>query len=638
MKGLHMALLVALLAFLLAVEPTGAAESCDKKAEAAAQPGAKIGLLDLDYIFKNYPRFTEKMVKLKADIQKAEEKIKKSQEEFANMTTQLQAQTFGTPEHTALEAEITATRAQMAASVETHKKAFIRREGQAYYEAYEEIRRETEDYAKAREISVVVRYYDTAAAGPGNLKAVSQHLSRQIIWRDGACDLTRAILQRLEQKSKEEPSEPAEEPPAEVPSAEDSPVKDASRPDHTVELPDNANEGTLDNVTVAVIDMGHVIKNYSHAQKMQSDLKAEVEKAEEWAKQQREELKNMIEQLKVHIVGTPQYTQLEKKIAAEHAKTTTDIKFKQREFQQRGAKMAYEVYEEIVSEVEDYAKAQGLQCVLRFNGTEVNVGAPQDVARRLREPIIWHDGACDLTQVILHRLEQKLKEKPSEPSDNANADASEAVTVAVVDVAHVFKNHSRFMEMDSDLKAEVNQAEEAVQQKREELKGMVEQLKVQIAGTPEYAQLEKKIGTENAKATSDIKFKQRDFQQRAARMSYEAYEEIVSEVEDYAKAQGLQCVLRFNSTEVNAGVPQQVAQRLSQSIVWHDAVSDVTQIILQRLEQRSKEQPSESVEEPSAEEPAAKEPPLVPPTVDRPSTGDAPRLGRCGWRFLYNPV
>ena len=111
------------------------------------------------------------------------------------------------------------------ASIETQKKAFVRREGQVYYEVYEEIRQEVERYAREKKLTAVVRFNDVPS-GPGDPKSVLQHINRQVIWHDGTCDLTRTILGRLKKKSKQEEAEAAEEPPAkessdEEPSAEE---------------------------------------------------------------------------------------------------------------------------------------------------------------------------------------------------------------------------------------------------------------------------------------------------------------------------------------------------------------------------------------------------------------------------------
>ena len=183
----------------------------ERAGEGDAPSGARqtVGLLDVSYIYKHCPQFTELISEMKADVQRAEEEVKKKKETVQGMQQQLQLLGVGTPEYTELEKRITMAKAELTGSLETQKKEFLRREARLYHEVYQDIVREVEDHAKANHIAMVLRFNDD----PVNVaepKDVLRQINRRVVWHDKKRDLTRIILQRLVQKSKQSEQNPEE--------------------------------------------------------------------------------------------------------------------------------------------------------------------------------------------------------------------------------------------------------------------------------------------------------------------------------------------------------------------------------------------------------------------------------------------
>lgn len=208
-----------ILGFTALATPTQEADN-HAAAPSTAQP---IGLLDVGYVFKNYPRFTESLAEMKTDVQTAEGELKKKKEALAGLQKELKLHTVGTPEYAELERRIAMAQAEMAGGIETQKKVFLRREARLYYDAYQEIAEVVEDYARENNLALVLRFNDSPV-NVNDPKDVLRGVNNPIVWHDQGRDLTRIILQRLIQES-EKPEEGKAAPP-------EDPVEPKQEDDH----------------------------------------------------------------------------------------------------------------------------------------------------------------------------------------------------------------------------------------------------------------------------------------------------------------------------------------------------------------------------------------------------------------------
>ena len=197
-------------------------------APSTAQP---IGLLDVAYIFKNYPRLTELMAEMQTDVQTAEAELKKKKEALAGLQKELKLHTVGTPEYAELEKRIAMAKAELAGSIETQKKVFVRREARLYYDAYQELSQVVEDYARENNLALVLRFNDSPV-NVNDPKDVLRRINSSVVWHDRGRDLTRIILQRLTRESNK-PEEGKEAPPEEpVEPKQENHHGESQRPSH----------------------------------------------------------------------------------------------------------------------------------------------------------------------------------------------------------------------------------------------------------------------------------------------------------------------------------------------------------------------------------------------------------------------
>ena len=179
--------------------------------------------------------------------------------------------------------------------------------------------------------------------------------------------------------------------------------------------------------------------------------------------------------------------------------------------------------------------------------------------------------------------------------------------VAVIDINEIFNNHRRFKVMAADMKGDVARAAQRVKAEQEEIKEMAAGLKDLLAGTRDYLDLQEKIKKRAEDLKTRVQLQRAEFLQREAGAYSAIYKEIVREVADYAAANGIELVLRVNTTRPDPKTPQQVIQDINRQVVWFAEGRDITQAIVDRLNKKGGG-PKTPAEKPAKEKPPAQKP------------------------------
>lgn len=186
--------------------------------------------------------------------------------------------------------------------------------------------------------------------------------------------------------------------------------------------------------------------------------------------------------------------------------------------------------------------------------------------------------------VVLSAAPATAQTAPAAQATSAGANAAR-YGVAVVDVSYIFKNHQRFNALMEQMKSDVEAAESALRQERQEIAKMEEALKAFQAGSPDFKRRDEQI-TE-AKANFNLKAtKQRkDFLEREAKIYYQAYLEVNDAVKYYSQHTNLGLVLRFNGDPIDPNIREDVLRAINKPVVYQNGI-DITPDIL-RLVNRS---------------------------------------------------
>jgi Skp family chaperone for outer membrane proteins len=158
--------------------------------------------------------------------------------------------------------------------------------------------------------------------------------------------------------------------------------------------------------------------------------------------------------------------------------------------------------------------------------------------------------------------------------------------VAVLDVYSILLNSAAVKQAKQALESE-NQAKRDIMKKEGDRGNqLAEKLRGMPPGSPERQKLEREVM--RLKADFDMQGKRfdRDLQEKEIKVFYALSRDIQDELDRYAKANGIQLVLRFDPPPPDLTDPQNVAHEVSRFVVYQRA-NDITPSIVEAVNRRA---------------------------------------------------
>jgi Skp family chaperone for outer membrane proteins len=165
---------------------------------------------------------------------------------------------------------------------------------------------------------------------------------------------------------------------------------------------------------IVLLDVSYVFEHLPRFKQMMDEMKADVDRAEQDVKTDREAIKKLVDRME-GFKGTADYKALEEEVAKRNGNLAVKIQLQKKEFLQREARIYHNVYKEIQQEVDYYCQANGIDMVLRFNGDPVDVERPDSVLAFINRPVVSYAKDRDVTPIILDRL---VKRSPAVSTAN----------------------------------------------------------------------------------------------------------------------------------------------------------------------------------------------------------------------------
>ena len=161
---------------------------------------------------------------------------------------------------------------------------------------------------------------------------------------------------------------------------------------------------------VAVVDVAYIFKNHPGIKAQVAKIEADLKAFDAELKQKREEIKTMAAKLKGLNPGSPEYTELEEKLAGMDSKLRLEMARKRKELADAEAKIYFENYQLIAAGVKFLATHYKINLVLRYNSEDMDQSEGQSVIRGVMKNIVYHDESLDMTPGVMQYLDQKLKQ------------------------------------------------------------------------------------------------------------------------------------------------------------------------------------------------------------------------------------
>jgi len=165
--------------------------------------------------------------------------------------------------------------------------------------------------------------------------------------------------------------------------------------------------GTRVGGEIALIDISMIFKNLTRFKQHMADLQADMERAEQQMKKERDSLRALSERLSEYKAGSAEYKQIEEEVAKRTADMNVRFQLQKKEFMKTEARIWQTILQEIQQEVDAYAQANGIAAVLKFSSEQADPEKPEDVLRNLNNPVVWCAGGMDITPVILESLNRR---------------------------------------------------------------------------------------------------------------------------------------------------------------------------------------------------------------------------------------
>jgi Skp family chaperone for outer membrane proteins len=153
-----------------------------------------------------------------------------------------------------------------------------------------------------------------------------------------------------------------------------------------------------------------------------------------------------------------------------------------------------------------------------------------------------------------------------------------AAEIALVDMAAIFAMHPKFIAETTAMKADAKRIDGSLLECVQSVAKLQLELSQSEQGTPEHADLARRVTRTNAEINADRTKLVQEFKQREALVCRSSYQEIQKPIGIYAKAPGIRIVFRHGGTH-HGTAPAEIIQSLQAAIVYHDGLDITAEII-----------------------------------------------------------
>ena len=159
---------------------------------------------------------------------------------------------------------------------------------------------------------------------------------------------------------------------------------------------------------VGLIDMAYVFKNYKKFESLREELKVEIAESEDKAKSMQKEIAEGQQQLKTYMEGSTEYTKVEKQLVQKAADFENFRRQMSRTFLKKESQIYLQVYNEVSTMVEKYAKHFDYTLIMRFNREDLDTENPQALLQGMNRQVVYYRADDDITKPVLDSLNRKF--------------------------------------------------------------------------------------------------------------------------------------------------------------------------------------------------------------------------------------
>jgi outer membrane protein len=228
--------------------------------------------------------------------------------------------------------------------------------------------------------------------------------------------------------------------------------------------------------------------------------------------------------------------------------------------------------------------------------------------------------SCAVLSMTPNAALAQAKPAPAVKEDTSNLPHK----VALIDMAHIFKNYTKFDSLREDLKSEITENEGKARAMTEKMQSVAKTMQSFKEGSDEFSVQERNLAKMQAEFETFKRAAQRDLFKKESQIYHTVYKEVTDLVEKYANHKGYSLVMRFSRDELDSAEnPQALIQGMNRQVVYYRPSDDITEVILEVLNKNYK--PSGAAAKPAAGGGAPKPTGGAPDRTAKGDTGTKPR-------------
>lgn len=163
--------------------------------------GHRLAVVDVAFIFKNHAGIKAQVAKVENELKSYDAELQKKREELKQSVEQLKTFKVGSPEYSVQEEKVASMESRLRLDMARKQKELADAEASIYYENYQLIANGVKFLANHYKINLVLRY-NSEKMDLEKGDSVIRGVMKNIVYHDEALDMTKGVMQYLDQTMK----------------------------------------------------------------------------------------------------------------------------------------------------------------------------------------------------------------------------------------------------------------------------------------------------------------------------------------------------------------------------------------------------------------------------------------------------
>ena len=157
---------------------------------------------------------------------------------------------------------------------------------------------------------------------------------------------------------------------------------------------------------VGLVDISKVFKNHPQFSQQLDQLKSQADQFKVATQQLQQSFMAKAEDLNQYDKNSPDYRQMEAKLAQESAEMEVGQRSKMRDLLTAEARLHFDTYNEIQQYISQYCQERGIQLVIRYDSEPMKPNDPASIMQRVNSGVVFSRAGKDITEDVIERITQ----------------------------------------------------------------------------------------------------------------------------------------------------------------------------------------------------------------------------------------